>query len=180
MAIENWTIDIVHSSINFWVRHLMVSKVHGRFAKWSGRLAFDEQKPESSSLEVEIDAASIDTRDTPRDTHLRSADFFDVEKFPTLKFVGTRIENTGQYELKLTGNLTMHGVTHPVTLDVEYAGRSKHAYLGERIGFSARGVLNRREWGLVWNQTLDTGGLALSDKIELQLEIQATKPAPAA
>ena len=140
MAIENWTIDIVHSSINFWVRHLMVSKVHGRFAKWSGRLAFDEQKPESSSLEVEIDAASIDTRDTPRDTHLRSADFFDVE----------------------------------------YAGRSKHAYLGERIGFSARGVLNRREWGLVWNQTLDTGGLALSDKIELQLEIQATKPAPAA
>lgn len=177
MAVENWKFDTVHSSVNFWVRHLMVSKVHGRFAKWSGSLAFDEQAPETSHLEVEIDAASIDTKEPQRDTHLRSADFFDVEKYPTLKFVSTKVAKTGESEFKLTGDLTMHGVTKPVTLDVEYGGRATHAQMGERTGFSARGAINRKDWGLTWNQVLDAGGLALSDKIELHLEIEATKAA---
>jgi polyisoprenoid-binding protein YceI len=177
MAKENWTFDTVHSSINFWVRHLMVSKVHGRFAKWSGRLAFDEQAPENSELEVEIDASSIDTKEPNRDGHLRSPDFFDVEKFPTLQFVGKTVEKTSSNEFKLTGDLTMHGITKPVTLDVEYGGRAKHPQMGERAGFSARGSLHRKDWDLTWNQVLEAGGFALSDKIELILEIEAVKAA---
>jgi polyisoprenoid-binding protein YceI len=175
MAAENWNFDTVHSSVNFWVRHLMVSKVHGRFTKWSGSFVFDEKAPGSSRVEVEIDASSIDTREPQRDTHLRSADFFEVEKYPTLKFVSTKVEPTGDDTFKLTGDLTMHGVTKPVTLDVEYAGRTKHPQMGERVGFSARGVVSRKEWGLLYNQVLEAGGFALSDKIELQLEIEATK-----
>jgi polyisoprenoid-binding protein YceI len=177
MAAEKWNFDTVHSSVNFWVRHLMVSKVHGRFTKWTGSFSFDEQSPERSHAEVEIDAASIDTREPQRDVHLRSPDFFDVERFPTLRFVSTKVEKVGESELKLTGDLTMHGVTNSVVLDVEYAGRAKHPQMGERIGFSARGHLSRKEWGLVYNQVLEAGGVALSDKIELQLEIEATKAA---
>jgi polyisoprenoid-binding protein YceI len=177
MSIENWNFDTVHSSVNFWVRHLMVSKVHGRFTKWSGSLAFDADAPEKSRVQVEIDAASIDTREPQRDAHLRSADFFEVEKYPTLAFVGTGIERTGEGEYKLAGDLTMHGVTKPVSLDVEYFGRSRHPTMGERIGFSAKGSLHRKEWGLTYNQVLEAGGIALSDKIELQLEIEATKVA---
>ncbi len=177
MATENWTFDPVHSSVNFWVRHLMVSKVHGSFTKWSGTLAFDEQAPQSARIEAEIDASSIDTKDPGRDGHLKSPDFFDTAKYPTLKFVSTKIEKTSGNEFKLTGDLTMHGVTKPVTLDVEYAGRAKHPQLGERAGFSAKGHLNRKEWGLEYNQVLDAGGVALGDKIELQFEIEATKKA---
>ncbi len=177
MAAESWKFDTVHSSLNFWVRHLMVSKVHGRFTKWSGSFSFDAEAPANSRVEVEIDASSIDTREEQRDAHLRSADFFDVEKYPTLKFVSTKVEAASQSEFKLTGDLTMHGVTKPVTLDVEYAGRSTHPQMGERSGFSVRGTLSRKEWGLVYNQVLEAGGLALSDKIELQLEIEATKAA---
>jgi len=175
MAAESWNFDTVHSSVNFWVRHLMVSKVHGRFTKWSGSILFDEKAPASSRVDVEIDASSIDTREPQRDTHLRSADFFEVEKYPTLKFVSTKVDATNPTDFKLTGDLTMHGVTKSVTLDVEYAGRAKHPQMGERVGFSARGALSRKEWGLVYNQVLEAGGLALSDKIELQLEIEATK-----
>jgi polyisoprenoid-binding protein YceI len=177
MAAENWSFDVVHSSVNFWVRHLLVSKVHGRFAKWTGTLVFDEQAPENSRVEIEIDVASIDTKEPQRDTHLRSADFFDVEKYPTLKFASTKVEKTGDSEFKLTGDLTMHGVTHAVTLDVEYGGRMKHPQMGERAGFTARGSLNRKDWGITWNQALDAGGLALSDKVDLHIEIEAVKVA---
>jgi len=177
MAIENWKFDTVHSSVNFWVRHLMVSKVHGRFTKWSGSLAFESDAPEQSRVQVEIDAASIDTREPQRDAHLRSADFFEVEKYPTLTFVGTAIERIGDAEYKLTGDLSMHGVTKPVSLDVEYFGRSRHPTMGERIGFSAKGSLHRKDWGLTYNQVLEAGGIALADKIDLQLEIEATRAA---
>jgi polyisoprenoid-binding protein YceI len=175
MATETWSFDTVHSSINFWVRHLMVAKVHGRFTKWSGSLAFDPQQPQSSHTEVEIDAASIDTKEPQRDTHLRSADFFDVEKYPTLSFKSTSVERVHDDTYKVTGALTMHGVTNPVTIDVEYAGRASHPQMGERTGFSAHGTLNRKDWGLVWNQVLDAGGFALGDKVEIHIEIEATK-----
>jgi polyisoprenoid-binding protein YceI len=177
MSIENWKFDTAHSSLNFWVRHLMLSKVHGRFTRWTGSLAFDAEAPESSRVEVEIDVASIDTREPQRDAHLRSADFFDAEKFPALTFVGTGIERSGDNEYKLTGELTMHGVTKPVSLDVEYIGRSRHPTLGERVGFSAKGALHRKDWGLTYNQILEAGGLALGDKVDLQLEIEVTKVA---
>jgi polyisoprenoid-binding protein YceI len=177
MAIENWNLDTMHSSVNFWVRHLMVSKVHGRFSKWTGSLSFDDKDPSQSKVKVEIDASSIDTREPQRDTHLKSADFFDVEKYPTLTFVSTKVEKTGDETFKVTGDLTMHGATHPVTLDVEYGGRSKHPQMGERVGFSAKGHLNRKDWGITYNQILDAGGVALSEKVELHLEIEATKAA---
>jgi polyisoprenoid-binding protein YceI len=175
MAADKWIFDTVHSSVNFWVRHLMVAKVHGRFTKWSGSLVFDEKAPESARIEVEIDADSIDTRESQRDAHLRSADFFDVEKHPKLIFKSTGVAALSGETYKLTGDLSMHGITKPVTLDVEYAGRAKHPQMGERAGFSARGTLNRKDWDLTWNQVLDAGGLALGDKIEVHLEIEAIK-----
>lgn len=160
--------------VSFWVRHRMLGKVHGRFRTWSGSLVFDEQAPQNSRLEVEIDAASIDTREPQRDAHLRSADFFDVEKYPKLVFRSTNVERVGD-NFKVAGNLTMHGLTKPVTLDVEYVDRARHPPIGERAGFLAHGSLNRRDWGLNWNQVLDAGALALGDEIEIQLGIDATK-----
>lgn len=174
MTIENWSFDTVHSSINFWVRHLMVAKVNGRFTKWSGTLAFDEKNLPASRAEIEIDVASIDTKEPQRDGHLRSPDFFDAEKYPTMVFKSTDVSKTDD-GFKLTGDLTLHGVTHPVSLDVEYNGRTTHPQFGERIGFSARGHLNRKDWGLSWNQTLDAGGVMLGEKIELHFELEATK-----
>jgi polyisoprenoid-binding protein YceI len=160
--------------VDFWVRHLMLATIHGRFTTWRGALLFDEQAPENSRLEVEIDAASIDTKEPRRDAHLRSADFFDVEKYPKLVFRSTKVERAGDH-FKVTGGLTMRGVTRLVTLDVEYADRAKHRPMGERAGFFARGSLNRKDWGLNWNQILDTGGLAIGDTIEIHLGIEATK-----
>jgi polyisoprenoid-binding protein YceI len=160
--------------IQFWVRHLMVAKVHGRFATWRGALLFDEQTPENSRLEVEIEAASIDTKEPQRDAHLRSADFFDVEKHPKLVFRSTKVERAGD-DFKVTGDLTMRGVTRPVTLDVEYADRGKRRPMGQRASFFARSSLKRRDWGLNWHQILDTGGLAIGDTIEILLGIEATK-----
>jgi polyisoprenoid-binding protein YceI len=175
MPTENWNFDVVHSSLNFWVRHLMVSKVHGRFAKWTGTFAFDEKDPAATRITVEVDAASIDTKEPQRDTHLRSADFFDVEKHPKLIFASTKVERGSEGKYNLTGDLTMHGITKPVTLEVEYGGRITHPQMGQRVGFSAHGHLSRKEWGLVYNQVLEAGGVALSDKVELNIEVEATK-----
>ncbi len=175
MAIENWNIDTVHSTVGFSVRHLMVSKVHGHFSKWNGSFAFDEQNPAASRVSVSIDAASIDTREAQRDTHLRSGDFLDVEKYPNIVFESTSVKSSGGSNYQVTGNLTLHGVTHPVTLDVEYGGRATHPHLGERAGFSGKTVINRKDFGVTFNQILDNGGLALSEKVEINLEIEATR-----
>jgi polyisoprenoid-binding protein YceI len=179
MAAESFGFDLVHSSVNFWVRHLMVSKVHGRFTKWNGTLVFDEKNPAGSRVEVEIDAASVDTKEPQRDTHLCSPDFFDAEKYPKLTFKSTRVEPAGEGRFKVSGDLTMHGVTKPATLDVEFGGRLVHPQMGERVGFSATTSIHRKEFGLAWNQVLDAGGVALGDKIEVSLEIEAVK-SPAA
>jgi polyisoprenoid-binding protein YceI len=174
MALEKWNIDVVHSTVGFTVRHLMVSKVHGYFTKWTGSLAFDEQNPSASHAEASIEVASVDTREPQRDAHLRSGDFFEVEKFPTMTFKSTKLEPAGD-RFKVTGDLTLRGVTKPVVLDVEYGGRSKHPQMGERAGFSATTSINRKDFGVAFNQVLDNGGLALSDKVEIHLEIEATK-----
>src|SRR5215470_17140026 len=154
MAAQTWTLDPVHSSINFWVRHLMVSKVHGRFGAWSGSLVFDEAAPESARVEVTIDATSIDTREPQRDGHLRSADFLDVETFPHLTFKSKRIADRRGDEFTLAGDLTIHGVTREVTLHVTDEGRGKDPWGGERAGFSADTKINRKDYGLNWNQAL--------------------------
>jgi polyisoprenoid-binding protein YceI len=175
MAMEKWDFDLVHSSINFWVRHVMVSKVHGRFTKWSGSIEFDEASPASSHVEVTIDASSIDTKEDQRDTHLRSADFLDVEKYPAITFRSTRVEPSGDNRYRLTGDLTIHGTTKPVVLDVEYAGRAKDPWGGERAGFSAKTSLNRKDYGLTWNLALEAGGFVVGEKLEINLEVEAVK-----
>ena len=175
MAVEKWTFDVAHSSVGFSVRHLMISKVHGNFTQWSGDIEFDEQNPTASSVEVQIDVASIDTKDAQRDGHLKSPDFFDIEKFPHLGFKSTSVEKKGE-TLAVHGDLTLHGVTKPVTLGVEFHGRAKHPMNGsERAGFSAHTHINRKDFGLGWNAVLEAGGVAVSEKVEIAIEIQAIK-----
>ncbi|MSP25295.1 MAG: polyisoprenoid-binding protein [Myxococcales bacterium] len=167
----------MHSSIGFSVRHMMVSKVRGVFKKWEGTLAFDEETPGSSSVEVKIDAGSIDTHEAQRDGHLGSADFLDVAQYPEILFKSSAFTAAGAGQYKVTGELTLHGVTLPLTLDVEYAGRAKHPHFGERAGFSAKGSLDRKDFGLGWNSALDTGGVLVGDTVEISLEIELVKPA---
>jgi polyisoprenoid-binding protein YceI len=174
MALEKWNIDVVHSTVGFTVRHLMVSKVHGYFTKWKGTLAFDEQNPSASQAEAQIEVASVDTREPQRDGHLRTGDFFDAEKHPHMTFKSTAVERAGD-KFKVTGDLTLRGVTKPIVLDVEYGGRSKHPQMGERVGFSASTSINRKDFGVAYNQLLEAGGVAISDKVDIQLEIEATK-----
>ena len=175
MAGNRWEFDKSHSSVSFHVRHLMVSKVHGRFHDWSGTLDLDADDLSRSHVEITIDAASIDTREAKRDDHLRSADFLDVEKFPKLEFRSTKIERLGADEAKLHGDLTIHGVTKPVVLDVELAGEVKDPWGGTRTGFTAKTAISRKEFGLTWNVALETGGLLVGDKIEIGIEIEAVK-----
>ncbi|MGD0674442.1 MAG: YceI family protein [Polyangiaceae bacterium] len=174
MALENWKIDTVHSTVGFTVRHLMVSKVHGLFTKWQGTLAFDEANVAASHVEVSIDVASVDTREPQRDAHLRSGDFFEAEKFPQMTFKSTKVQGTAA-AFKVTGDLTLRGVTKSVVLDVEYAGRTAHPQMGERAGFSAHTSIMRKDFGVTYNQVLEAGGLALSEKVDITIEIEAIK-----
>ena len=173
MALENWNIDVTHSTVGFTVRHLMVSKVHGQFTKWKGTFAFDETNVASSHVEVEIEVASVDTRDAQRDGHLRTGDFFDGEKFPLITFKSTSVSGE-KGSFKVAGDLTLRGVTKPVVLDVEYAGRAKHPQAGERVGFSAQTSINRKDFGVAFNLVLEAGGVAISDKVDIQLEVQGS------
>jgi len=175
MALETWDIDTSHSSIGFWVRHLMVSKVHGKLSKWSGTLQVDEADPKKSRVDVEIDAASIDTHDAKRDEHLKSADFLDVAKHPKITFRSTAVEPKGKDRLQVTGDLTVRGVTKPVVLDVESAGKAKDPWGGERAGFSATTTIDRKDFGLTWNMALETGGVLVADKMNVQIELEVVR-----
>jgi polyisoprenoid-binding protein YceI len=172
-----WNFDTTHSSVNFHVRHLMVSKVHGRFASWSGNLVFDPEDPTRSSVEVVIDAGSVDTKEPKRDEHLRSPDFFDVEKYPQLTFKSTKVDKTSDDTLDVHGDLTIHGVTRPVVLTVEIGGVAKDPWGGTRAGFSAKTSISRKDFGLTWNVALETGGILVGDKIDIGLEIEAIQAA---
>lgn len=175
MSVAKWEFDHAHSSVGFSIRHLLVSKVRGRFNTWSGELHFDEKHPERSSVEVRIDAKSIDTGEAQRDAHLRSPDFFDVEKFPHLIFKSTRVEKSGEDRLTLLGDLTIRGITKPVVLEVEHGGSLKDPWGKQRAGFTASAVIDRKDYGIVFNQVLDAGGLALGDKVTLAIDIEATQ-----
>ena len=177
MAKSTWNIDPSHSAIQFSVRHMVVSKTRGRFTKWGGHIHFDPSDLSTGSVDVNIEPASLDTADAQRDTHLRSADFFDVEKYPHAAFKSTRIEDLSGGKLRITGNLTIRGVTHPVVLDAVYEGTGKDPWGGERVGFSADTSIDRRKFGLQWNQALETGGVIVGDKVELTLEVEAVKQA---
>lgn len=175
MATTEWDFDLAHSSVNFHIRHLMVSKVHGRFTKWSGTLALDEQDLTKSRFDVAIDAASIDTREDKRDEHLRSADFLDVASFPTITYKSTQIEREGEDTYRVLGELTIHGVTRPVALEVEGGARVTDPWGGTRTGFSAKTSISRKDFGLTWNVALEAGGFLVGDKLDITLEIEAIK-----
>jgi polyisoprenoid-binding protein YceI len=175
----NWTIDGSHSLAEFSVKHMMVSTVKGRFQKVSGNITWDETNPANSSVEATIDAASITTNDDKRDAHLASADFFETEKYPTITFKSTRVEAKNADNFKVSGDLTMHGVTKEVTLDVEYNGSGKNPWGMTVAGFTAKTSLNRKDYGLNWNVALETGGMLVSDKINITLEIEAVAAAVA-
>jgi polyisoprenoid-binding protein YceI len=177
VAVETWQIDPVHSYLQFNIRHFVVSKVHGRFTKWGGTIQIDDQQPTNSKVNIEIDVNSIDTGDVRRDSHLKVADFFDTEKYPQITFESTKIEPAGANEYRVTGNLTIKGVSNPVTLEVEHGGEVKDPWGNQRGGFSIKGSFDRRDFGLSFNQTLEGGGPALGDKIELVSDLEATKAA---
>ena len=167
-----WAIDPVHSSVEFAVRHLMITTVKGRFADVQGTVVLDDATPSGSSAEITIRASSIDTREPQRDAHLRSADFFDAEKFPTLTFRSTSVREWQDEGFTLIGDLTIHGVTREVALDVTSEGRTKDPWGGERAGFTATTKIKRSDFGLTWNQLLETGGLAVSDDVKIALDVQ--------
>jgi polyisoprenoid-binding protein YceI len=172
-----WNLDGTHSGINFAVRHMVVSKVRGRFAAFVGTLDLDDADLTQSTIDVTIDASSIDTGTVQRDDHLRSADFFDVEKFPTLRYRSKGIERLSEAHFRVIGDLTIRDVTREVPLDVEYGGRGKDPWGNERAGFSARAAIDRKDFGLRWNQALETGGVLVGDKVEIDLDLQTVKAA---
>jgi polyisoprenoid-binding protein YceI len=177
MKTNNWTLDTAHSGITFSVRHMVVAKVRGRFADWRGTLDLDEADLSRSRVEVEIDAGSIDTGNAQRDEHLRSADFLDVQQFPTLRFVSQRVEEVGNDRLRVLGELSVHGVTRQVTLDVERGGNAKDPWGNQRAGFAGRLSILRSDFGLTWNQALETGGVLVADRIDIELDVQAVQAA---
>ena len=169
-----WKLDPLHSTVEFSAKHLMITNVKGRITDVQGTIYTDEKNLKNSSVEATLNAASIDTRTDQRDQHLRSADFLDVEKYPEIRFRSTGIQGTKQ-SFKLTGDLTIRDVTRPITLDVEFEGETKDPWGGERAGFSASGKIDRREFGLTWNQALETGGVVIGNDIKISLEVQAVK-----
>lgn len=171
----SWQIDQAHSHIQFAVRHMMISTVRGEFEKFNGTIDFDPENPEQSQVSVRIDAASINTRQPDRDNHLRSADFFNVEEYPVLLFESKRIERLGDNRGRVVGDLTIRDVTREVVLDVEYAGMARSPWGTTSAGFSATTTLDRKEWGLTWNQALETGGVLVGDKIKVDIEIELVK-----
>jgi polyisoprenoid-binding protein YceI len=175
MALEKWKFDTVHSNVSFSVRHMMISRVHGSFKVWSGTLETEETKLEEAGLQVSIEVASIDTKEPQRDEHLRSADFFDAANYPNITFESTKVEKVGSEHYKVTGNLTIRGVSKPVTLDSEYFGRQKDPWGGERTGFSAKTSIDRKDFGLMFNIPLDGGGFVVGDKVDIALDVQAVK-----
>ena len=174
-----WNIDGAHSGINFSIRHMVVAKVRGRFGKFSGHLDLDDADLTASTLDVAIDASSIDTGVGQRDEHLRSADFFGVDQFPELRYQSKRIDKLGEDHYRVIGDLTIRDVTREVALDVEYGGHGKDPWGNERVAFSAKTAIDRKDFGLKWNQALEAGGLLVGDKVEIDLDVQAVKAAAA-
>ena len=170
-----WQIDPKHTLVEFAVTYLTFTTVKGHFDGVSGTIRADGDDPASASVEVEIDAASLDTREGPRDTHLRSADFLDVERYPTITFSSSRAEAIDASHLLIHGDLTIRGTTRPVALDTELKGRGRNPEGLDVVGLAARTEINRHDFGLNWNQPLETGGLLVGDSVAIQLEIQAIR-----
>jgi polyisoprenoid-binding protein YceI len=170
-----WNIDPAHTEVGFSVKHLMISTVRGRFGDVRGTIALEGNDVTSASVEAEIATASIDTRQDQRDAHLRSADFFEVEKYPTITFRSTVVERIAGDRYRIVGDLTIRDVTREVVLEGTDEGRGRDPWGGERLAFSATTTIDRREFGLTWNQALETGGVLVSNEIKISVDVQAVK-----
>ena len=171
----NWQIDSAHSHIGFAVRHMMISRVRGQFHDFEGTIDFNQDNPEETTVDVIIDATSIDTREEDRDNHLRSEDFLYVEKYPHITFKSKRVELEDEEHATLVGDLTIRGETHEVEVDVEFQGMARSPWGSMSAGFSAWTTLNRKDWGLVWNKALETGGVLVGDKLDVEIELELIK-----
>jgi len=175
-----WTLDNAHSAADFTVRHMMVTNVRGSFGELTGTINFDPANPGDSSVEALIQVASIDTGVEDRDNHLRSPDFFEVEKYPTITFKSSGVQVVDSTHAKVTGDLTIRDVTRPVTLDVEFLGQAASPFGDQRAGFEASTTINREDFGLIWNQALEAGGVLVGQNVKIYLDIQAVRVAQAA
>ncbi len=178
-ATGTYAIDPTHSRIGFVARHAMVTKVRGSFNEFTGTGYFDAENPAGSHLELTVEAASIDTRNADRDGHLRSNDFFDMEAYPQITFASTSVEQVDDTTYRVTGDLTIKGVTKPVTVDFDYEGTAVDPFGNHRLGLDGRVVINRKDWGVTWNAPLEAGGVLVSDKVTLEFEVSAIKAADA-
>lgn len=172
-----WQIDLGHSHIQFSARHMMISKVRGEFAKFNGTLNLNEENPAATSVDIQIEAASINTRDAQRDGHLKSPDFLNADAYPYLTFKSAKVNVVDSHHAKLTGDLTIRDVTRPVILEVEYNGHSKSPWGTVSYGFSANTKINRKDWGLAWNAPLETGGVLVGEEVTIDIELELVKQA---
>ncbi|WP_156290522.1 YceI family protein [Oceanobacillus salinisoli] len=176
MAKSKWTVDAVHSEIGFSVKHMMISKAKGTFEKYDAVIEADPADLTDSTVEITIDASSVNTRNEGRDDHLRSADFFDVENHPSITFKATDIKKSSDSNYDLTGDLTIRGTTKPVTVDVTFEGISKDPMSGDTVaGFSGEAKINRKDYGLTWNAAVETGGVLVADEVKINFELELHK-----
>jgi len=175
MANERWEIDSSHSSLHFSVRHLVIAKVRGSFTRWSGTVQVPNGDFSKATVNVTIDASSIDTGVAGRDAHLKSPDFFDAAQYPELKFVAKRVQPRSGTDLDVVGDLTIKGNTREVVLRVEQHGQAKDPWGNLRTAFTAKTSIDRKEFGLTWNQVLETGGVMVGDRVDIEAEIEAVK-----
>ena len=175
MRTDRWEIDSSHSSLHFSVRHLVIAKVRGSFARWSGTVQVPGGDFSKATVSLTIDASSSDTRVADRDTHLKSADFLHVAQHPELRFVGKRVQPRSGAEIDVVGDLTIKGITREVVLHVEQHGQAKDPWGNVRAGFTAKTSIDRKDFGLTWNQVLETGGVMVGDRVEIEAEIEAVK-----
>jgi polyisoprenoid-binding protein YceI len=171
----NWVIDPAHSEILFKVKHLMITNVKGEFRNFTAELTSTGKEFDANSIRVNVDASSIFTNNTERDNHLKSVDFFDIEKFKEITFTGKSLKKIDDENYKLTGDLSIKDTSNEITLDVEFGGINKDPWGNEKAGFSLNGKINRKDWGLNWNAALETGGVLVSDEVKISAEIQFTK-----
>ena len=179
LAADSYSFDKAHTTVLFQVRHI-VTNVTGKFKDFEGQIQVDKANPPASTVDFTIQAASIDTNEPKRDEHLRSADFFDVANHPKLTFKSTSIKPAGKDSYQVTGELTMRGVTKPVTLDVAFLGEGKDPWGNDKMGFDVTGKLNRKDFDMNWNKALDNGGVLLADEVKVQIAVEANKAKPAA
>jgi len=177
MALMRWDVDKAHSDLTFRVRHMVIARVSGTFGEWEADLKFDPDRIEDSQVVVRVNTASVDTREETRDAHLRSPDFFHVEQHPEMVFRSTRVEKLSDERLRLWGELTIRDVTQEIPLEVSYSGRLTDPWGNDRVGFEASGEIDRKDFGLVWNTPIETGGFLVGDKVQISLDLEATAAA---